>query len=622
MHDLAALPPGAVRSEDATDCTDMLGSLLAIAVGDSGGLDGHHLDMRCLSDLGRLLEAQPPLRRHVRFGTHWVRRPKLRFRTSLGHRLRRFVHIMFNRVITVIDMNKKVHGVAEDADLAQLAVAQSRMGYCHTPFWVWLKHEHRSCGTPETKEFADIVHAAAQLQEEAGSAWPARALHEVIQQLPVVYRGDGRMSPPADGPNVASVWGAPKMLWAYAKLELVCMPQNVAIALVDTTMEEAPRMGPEDVVATWWALAELFSGLGPAAAGDRGTAPLIAATVRVAPDLRPSAVTAMWSAFSRMVPAPPTEARDALYAATARAAPAMHPLDLDRTWAALATLGAVIPEEAHRALCVATVRFEASDAPRTWRRTHPENLENAWWALTALRPSSRGEQHAIGVDLDALYAVTASAYLTAGSCRFPAALAATVHCFALLQQEVPAATLPTLSRSLLRSVPFMTPPHIALVTWALRELAWPADPAGTEEFSELRRHLKLHADFAADAAVRKTAKAKATLEALTASAADKGCIRRAQEEVTAAAVRHRCQHLSVLAGQFLVHQCACRAEVLLPCEARACPRLRRKRVPCLAGRAGHRVWSDDRNTRAGAGRVPTTSRQRYPPRVRSAPMIA
>lgn len=571
MQAFAALHRGCVRSEDVTDCTDALRSVLAIAVDRGGAL--HH-NIHFLSDLSWLLEKQPPLHRRVMLGQGWIHPGKRGLRSRLSLQLRPFVYILFNRVIADIDVKQKINDweTVSDSDVARLALAQSRMRHCHTAFWVWLKEERRHCGTPGTTEFADIMFAAAQLQDKVGCPWPADALQQIMGVR--LYRGmfvaNFKRRPQyitaRPGPPVTSAWGAPKMLQAYATLSGHCLTDEVATALVDTAMQEAPCMGPEDIVTTWTALVQLYRGYGPPAVANGEADALLAATARVAPDLAPSEVAAMWLAYSQLVcmPASPgdREVRGALHAATARSAPDMKLSDIDRIWDALTKLGSEVPVEAHDALCVATVRLAIADHDFEHELfyTSPAILADAWWALAALHNSSRGKPPGIDVDIDALHAATADVFQTKRtSLQYTAegATSVTLHCFAQLRLGVPPATQAALKRAMLLSIPSMTPAQIAQARWALRVLAWPTDPAGTElpDVSELHRQLQVHAELAADEAAHKTTRAKALLEALTTAAARESDVRHAEREVAKAAVCYLCALVLCLPGLCIVHNC-------------------------------------------------------------------
>jgi hypothetical protein len=326
-----------------------LDSVLALL--DSGGHDGGADDVRLL------FAASKAVPRHL---TLWAR-------ASHSRAFEQAVAALLEPCARADAMYKK------KVLVSQMAVMQPRLQYtCHR-FWQALaRHGTMALGAQET---ANTWHAYATLASQPQGALMRKTGNsprtQSVLQAPdadrlhdVLWAAAEQEAPRMNPQGVANT------LWALAKLNM--RPTGSLREVLWAAAERvAPSMNPQEVANTLLSLSKLD--MPPTGSLHKV---LWAAAERVAPSMNPQNVANTVSALAKLDMPPTRNLREVLLAAVERVATSMNPLEVANTMSALASLDMPPTGSLREMLWAAAERVAPS--------MNPKEVTKTLWALAKL----------------------------------------------------------------------------------------------------------------------------------------------------------------------------------------------------------------------------------------------
>ena len=247
MRSLAGLPRGSIQKVNVPACVQAVTSILACAHSDSV-----KSKPTLLSNLGKLVQAQAPLRQHLR----------------RDRKLQKHISDLFAVASAGSDL------FTNPIDVSQLATAQLKLGQYSSEFWARI--ERWGLGTLSGRAFSNVVHAYAKLHQHCGAPRPSVNLQKCMWHA--LQERDHRLAAEMNSQNLSNIW------WSFATLGMV-VPAQTHDALQSATIRLAPVMPPQEVANIWWA----FATLALVVSAQTHDA-LQSATVRLAPAMAPQSV--------------------------------------------------------------------------------------------------------------------------------------------------------------------------------------------------------------------------------------------------------------------------------------------------------------------------------------------
>jgi hypothetical protein len=257
--------------------------------------------------------------------------------------------------------------------VSQMAGMQLKLQYmCHTFWKAFAKHGTKALRSRET---ASTLHAYAKLVSQQQGSVMRRTGNRPQTQLLLQAPYANRL---CDALWVAAEREAPRMnpqdvantMWAMAKLNMP-LTGSLPDALGAAAEREARSMNPQDVANTVWAMATLNM---PPTGSLREA--LWTAAEREAPRMNPQAVAnTVWAMATLNMP-PTGSLREALWTAAEREAHRMTPQEVVNTVWAMATLNMPPTDSLRDALWAA--------AERGARSINPQGVANTMWAMATL----------------------------------------------------------------------------------------------------------------------------------------------------------------------------------------------------------------------------------------------
>jgi hypothetical protein len=336
--------------------------------------------------------------------------------------------------------------------VSQMAGMQLKLQYmCHTFWKAFAKHGTKALRSRET---ASTLHAYAKLVSQQQGSVMRRTGNRPQTQLLLQAPYANRL---CDALWVAAEREAPRMnpqdvantMWAMAKLKMP-LTGSLPDALGAAAEREARSMNPQNVANTVWAMATL--NMQPT--GNLRDA-LWAAVEREARSMNPQAVTnTVWAMATLNMP-PTGSLREALWTAAEREAPRMNPQAVANTVWALVTLNMLHPGSLRDELWAA--------AEREARGMNPQGVANTVWAMATLNISPTGGLR------DALWAAAERETRSMN----PQGVASTMWAMATLNMPPTDSLRNALWAAAERKASSMNPQDVAFMVWAMATLNMP-----------------------------------------------------------------------------------------------------------------------------------------------------
>eukprot|EP00892_Ulva_mutabilis_P009339 jgi/Ulvmu1/6778/UM030_0116.1 len=343
IQQLAAFPRGSIGPADIPATVQVVNNTLALA-------KTTRRKPRLLSDLGKALQAQRSLSLRLHHSPDFQRHLSTLFSLAAADPF----------------------SFSDPIDISQLATAQVKIGHYSAAYWAAL--ERHGLRTLPSRQFANVVHAAAKLTANVAAPRPSAGLQQRVWHA--AEAGGHRLMAEMSGAHISNLW------WAFATLNLE-VPPTTRDVLTAATARLALTMTPQSVSITLWAFATLRQPI------DGLFVVLERAVVATAPHANPQNVgITMWAWATMRLP--PARIQKPIAAAVVRNAASMSEQNVSNVlWAwGLLTLppSDVVPVVLQRFAALADRGAVGS-----------QSLANVWWALARLRVSDG----AVAAQLDA-----------------------------------------------------------------------------------------------------------------------------------------------------------------------------------------------------------------------------